>query len=368
MQAYAQHLFTHGYVILPTAYEGNLRQDLEQEFYNAPEFKKKLRFGELNKVNRFGCGATSFCGSPTVFHNKASRSARLQALLTFTPLFQHLNDMLGGGYMLGKNIDRVQIRPAGETPAKESFHRDIPPVKRAGEVWIGGWINCDEENQKFCGVKRTHTLDATELSTAGFAKIRKEDCAQYDAMMGAQANQHDTDKDGKIIIPPGHMILFFANLVHAVNAQKMKYTSVKQFIGFRLTKYFDSGILRPGSKDKFFTFEELDDGLQSNAVLVLSSGQTPPVYPANYLVCRDKQLHLFESWERDMLVGGAMKIPLRDETGKIQHSSHNDFTRSMKSLKELGLPLHPPYTQEEFELLRPQTLKGEPSLKRARLA
>ena len=44
MQAYAQHLFTHGYVILPTAYEGNLRQDLEQEFYNAPEFKKKLRF------------------------------------------------------------------------------------------------------------------------------------------------------------------------------------------------------------------------------------------------------------------------------------------------------------------------------------
>jgi len=40
----------------------------------------------------------------------------------------------------------------------------------------------------------------------------------------------------------------------------------------------------------------------------------------------------------------------------------------MKSLKELGLPLHPPYTQEEFDLLRPQTLGGEPSLKRARLA
>jgi hypothetical protein len=128
--------------------------------------------------------------------------------------------------------------------------------------------------------------------------------------------------------------------------------------------------LRPGTKDEFFTFEELETSMHDNAVLVLSSGQTPPVYPANYLVCRDKQLHLFETWERDMLVDGAMKIPLRDETGKIQHSSHYDFTRSMKSLKELALPLHPPYTQEEFELLRPRTLKreGGPSLKKARLA
>ena len=356
MNSSAAQLLKDGYVILPSAYPGDLRRDLEAEFMRMPEFRQHPSFSSLSKTVRYGCGATSFLGSPSVFHNAASRQHRMETHKRFLPLFASMVGLLGRpDLLLNVLIDRIQVRPPGESPQKESWHRDVMPSSRSGEFCIGGWENCDEADQKLCGLKGTHTLDAAEIVRTGFASIPKSDHAKYDAMLLAQANQHDTDKEGKIVIPPKHFILFFANMVHAVNSQRLKYTSVKQFLGFRLSPFQDSGIVRP-DKSGLFSFQELEERMVANAVLVLSSGQVPPVYPANYLVCVEKQLPIFERFQTDMLVDGAMKIPLRNDRGDIQHKSHKDETRSMKSLVDLGLPLHPPYAREELELIRPRAL------------
>jgi hypothetical protein len=367
MNSSAAQLLKDGYLILPSAYPGDLRGDLEKEFMRMPEFKHHPPFASLTKTVRYGCGATSFLGCPSVFHNQASRLHRIETHKRFLPLFSSLVELLGRpDLLLNILIDRIQVRPPGETPQKESWHRDVMPSARQGEFCIGGWENCDEVDQKFCGLKGTHTLDAAEIHKTGFASIPKADHPKYDAMLLAQANHHDTDKDGKIVIPPKHFILFFANMVHAVNSQKLKHTSVKQFLGFRLSPFYDSGIVRP-DKSGLFSFQELEQQMLDNAVLVLSSGQVPPMYPANYLVVQ-KQLSIFETFQTEMLVQDAMKIPLRNLQGQIQHKARKDETRSMKSLTDLGLPLHPPYSKHEMDLIRPHPLCDDgPAAKRLRL-
>ena len=232
---------------------------------------------------------------------------------------------------------------------------------RPGEIWLGGWTNLDRTPQVFDGVIGTHTLDVP--AAKGFSKIKKEDRPKYAAMLLEQAGRPGTTETGGILVPPGHFILFFQNMVHYVNAKKSPFTSVKQFHGFRLTDYDDSGFvdLTPDArlvvpkKRKMYTFDELEAKMKANACMPMGS-QVPVMYPANYLVCRDKQLPIFERFEAAMLREGSMNVPLRDPTGKVQHKTKVDWTRSMKSLADLGLPLHPTYTLEELDFMRPKKI------------
>ena len=162
------------------------------------------------------------------------------------------------------------------------------------------------------------------------------------------------DKRGYIIVPPGHTLIFNSTMVHKVNPTPKKITSVKSFFDVRFTIYDDSGIFPtkpPIDKKRVpVSFGEIEETMRSNGSMYLPSGQMSVMYPANYLVCKDKQLHLYEAFERDMLVPGAMN-PLRDADGKIVHIPHkyHDHTRAMRSLQEQGLPLHKAFHPVEFE-------------------
>lgn len=346
----AAQLLRDGYLVLPSAYDGSLRDDLEQVFMTSPEFKRHPTFAELEDPKlMYVCGATAFAGNPSVCHNVVSRRHRLQTTAALMQIFAELVEQLGRPDLkLAFMPDRIQVRGPNRSPQKESWHRDFPAVDSAGEVWLGGWENCDPLPQHFCAIKGSH--NAAEGS--GFSKIGKAEHAELDARLLAQANQHDTNKLGQIVIPPRHFILSFGNLVHAINPKKFKYTSVKMFLGtYRFTPRDDSGIMHP-DKTRLLTHEEIVARMVANDVTIMSSGQYPPAYPANYLVCRDKQLPIFVDMQATMLVEGAMKFPLY-EAGVLVHKAHRDETRSFKSLEAMGAPLHPPYQAHEFELMRP---------------
>ena len=385
----ALQLFTSGFVVLPSAYvpkAGSLRKDWENAFTSFPEFKHHPAFAELDKTNLYVCGASAFAGNASVTHCAVSREHREAITAQLLPVFQEFVKLTGREDLKMAHIpDRVQVRGPKRPTSKDAWHRDFPAQLRfkkknkknkaaqncfSDEIWVGGWENCDDVDQHFQALEGSHNLYA---EGSGFSKIGKAEHEALDARLLAQANRPGFNSKGLIVIPPRHFVLSFANLVHAVNPASFDKTSVKAFLGaYRFTARDDSGLVHP-SKERLLTHEEQVERMDANDVQIMSSGQYPAAYPANYLVCRDAQLPIFEAYAEKMLVPGAMKLPLRDEAGNLLHKAHLDETRSFKSLKELGAPLFPAYKPHEYALLRPSAeialASGEvvPLYKRARV-
>ena len=353
----AQKLRRDGYVVVPGVNGKRMRSIIEGVLLRAPEFKKRVRLSEVDAFNRFVCGGTAFVGTPSVFHSMETRRWHHETAAMLMPMIQEMAEQseIPDVKLARILFDRIQIRPAGESPMAESFHRDLPGMEEdegEEEICVGGFQNCDDADQKFCGIKGSHLMDPPPGT--GFAKIDKQGQKIYAQMLAAQANQEDTDSKGKIIVPPGHLILFVnamrvngkrGGLVHAVNAAKVRYTSVKIFFGFRLTTADTTGMV--GMDKKRLSFEELEQRMRDNDVIPLGSGQTPAFYPGMYHVI-PKLLPSAKRVIDEMLVPGAMRYPLD------QANSRDDFTRSTKSLKDMGVPLHPPYREDEFACMRPQ--------------
>jgi len=354
----AQKLLRDGYVVVPGVNGTSMREIIEDVMLRAPEVKQRVRLCDVNATKRFVCGGTSFVGLPTVFHAAETRRWHHETAAMLMPMFQELAELSEIPEVKLARIlfDRIQIRPAGESPSAESFHRDLPGMEEedgVDEICIGGFQNCDTANQKLCGIKGSHLTDPPPGT--GFAKIDKAGQKHYAQMLAAQANQSDTDSKGKIIVPPGHLILFVnamrikgkrGGLVHAVNPTKVPYTSVKIFFGARLTTAETTGMV--GEDKERLSFELLEQRMRDNDVIPLGSGQTPAFYPGMYHVFPDKLLPIAKRVVDEMLVPGAMRYPFE------QANSRHDYTRSTKSLKDMGVPLHPAYRPDEFACMRPQ--------------
>ena len=343
----ARHLMQHGYVVVMGVDAATLRGKLEAMMMEAPEFQHHPPFNQVGGDDRYVCGGTAFVGTPTVFHGWATRKWHHDTARQMMPMIQTFAELSGiPNVKLARGLfDRIQIRPPGESAKAESFHRDLPGmVEVEREICIGGFQNCDLHNQKLCAVKGSHTVAAA--GGQGFSPIDKAGQKEYAARLKAQANQHDTDAKGRIIVPPGHLILFFSNIVHAVNAATVPYTSVKIFFGFRLTAADNTGMV--GIDKKRLTYEELETRMVANDVIPLGSGQTPAFYPGMYHVI-PKMLPIAQRVVAKMLVPGAMRVPF--EKANARH----DYTRATTSLEAMGVQKHRPYDETEFACIRPQS-------------
>ena len=178
MNSSAAQLLKDGYVILPSAYPGDLRRDLEAEFMRMPEFRQHPSFAILSKTVRYGCGATSFLGSPSVFHNAASRLHRMETHKRFLPLFASMVGLLGRpDLLLNVLIDRIQVRPPGESPQKESWHRDVMPSSRSGEFCIGAQHDANDcESVQFVSGIAPSWAPAPQASTELLLSYGINDC------------------------------------------------------------------------------------------------------------------------------------------------------------------------------------------------
>ena len=327
----AQELFENGVtVIKPNFLISNLdqiRSDFDEAIKSFKEFKihpaiNEIRKGMDTEVARYALGGTSFIGNPSAFHAPFFRKMRETVMyLAIRDLFKDYKETyLSESFNLEQIIDRIMIRPPGDVPNKESWHRDESPMADVlnGDLTFGGWVNYDKEPQYFSCVPGTHkNLDPTTRDPKkGFHKVDKKNISTYEKM--------------KVLveIQPGEMIVFIEDLVHEIvsNAKSKKsFTSIRQFFGWRFTKQKGISI-----------HKHLDELLEKQSVVPLKSGQIPAMIPKIYDAFPTHQK------KRKRFVHSALLSP----------DILNTKTRNVDSLLEAGLELYPPYEEREKQMLR----------------
>ena len=309
----AAKLAKDGFVVID-ALEASLRdmEILKHKLRTAIRRMQEYRKGATQHV----MGAFGGLGIPSSFHHHLVRYIRKRCYHKAVQLFddtdQHL-EML---------IDRTMER-IGNIP-KEGAHRDCAENALEGDTIYGGYVNTDVKPQMM------RLVPGTQLSTntgTGFAKLTKEESKAYDEKMVT------------VMVPPGHMIIFHANIVHCVAPQTVKEPIYRVFIGWRLTD----------STEPLMGWTRHQEVFNDQGVPPLPSGQEAPMYARLHWCNWVEQLQRFTAGlnpicttQREVMtgknVGNTFRIPLSP----------------MPSLRELGLDLYPQYTNEELSMYVPK--------------
>jgi len=239
---------------------------------------------------------------PSSFHHPDIRFIRSIIYERIKPIlakhFKHKN--------LELLFDRVSVRRVGTSTSKESWHRDICPDSLEDDVILGGWVNLDPDGsppQQFSCSPGTHR---DKSDKTGFAKIKTapENTKVYN-------------------VPPGHIIMFYQNLIHEVKPQKAKFESHRLYLGWRLTN----------SDKPLFDHDEV---IRTQGVPKIPSGQVPPMYAKLHMV---NHKHMVEEISR-----------------RIKPEYLNPVTNLVyRELPSLG-PYYQPYSEEDISIMTPQPL------------
>lgn len=301
MKSYVNDLSNNGVVVI------NLLDTIELQKYHDNFWDEIRQFPEYQNPthddNIYVMGAFGALGNAASFHNMTVRNLRKDAMNKLLPLFREFDK---SNRYLQQLIDRMSIRRQGTTPTKETWHRDQSPIVE-GDYIFGGWINLDlNNNQYFSCIPGTH-FDPKEI--IGFDKVDANTIKPY------------LKRKKLYTIPPGHCIIFYQNILHEVLAKKTKTTSIRLYLGWRLTN----------SPQLLFNYD-----LQNQGICQLPSGQLPPMYAKMHL-CFNKEKVI--SWSTDTFKPVCL-------------TSVNLVDRFMKSLTHYNLPLYPAYDQEELNNLK----------------
>ena len=263
MERKYDELETEGVITIPVLSGAEIeamRNRLIKAIANYTEFK--------SSVKPAVCGGFGAHGNMDSFHNPVVRELRRAAHRAVLPLFRFY-----GNVNLEQIVDRVCVRPKGQSPTAESVHRDEAPKAEPNDLIFGGWVNLNNTSQYFSCAKGTHR----EVSqNSGFAKIKDpDDIAKYKALCDL------------VEVPPGHMIIFYERIVHQVLSNRAKTDMYRLFTGWRLTTHSEPLI------------PDIERLLREQRVIPLKSGQLPPMYPNLYWVNWRRKLEDFSKQVRD---------------------------------------------------------------------
>lgn len=297
-------------------------------------------------VTKYVDGGFGALANPSSFHMETVRELRREIATRTWSFFQLLSTYEHRAprddWRLEQLIDRLALRPRGSSTSKEVWHRDQSPTK---DTVFGGWVNLDVPSlggpalrgtQYFSCNPGTHRSSPDQV---GFVQI------PTDTPAFAAANAART----AVAIPPGHWVVFFQNLVHEVYARKMKYDSLRLFVGFRLTKstrpLFDQ--VKPGNKPEerkaFAGFHWRTSVFDEQGTPPIPSSQYPPMWSASTLNFRKPQL---VAWSAEL-------VP------PYQQPDKGYPVRFMQSLQKAGLPMYPAYDEADIAIHSPRRLMDD---------
>jgi hypothetical protein len=361
MQSFADDLKRYGVVTIPV-FSADDRANVEKRMWEAmdefPEYKIK---GKRTQRVLGGFGAL---GNPSSFHHPLIQHLRNEIKSRVSkPLFRRYNHRGRGLEVL---FDRVCVR-AGEfgTPTKESWHRDIYDGGKYGlrslpetDEIFGGWINLSNTSQRFVGIVGSHKGEDArnaQKQAGGFAVLTESQIKQQRVIqrLSEQANKQfgsvTTDGQGQVVVPSGHMIVFFQRVLHSVVSGKQpKDPQLRLFFGHRLT--YGSSPLFP-----------LEGVVTNNAVPRIPSGQIPPMYSMNHYAFFSTTAR-YQKWgestfkrqclfERTTPKGQTYFTP--GSMGNRNQSANKE--RYMPSLTEMGFDPYP-YGETSRRTLTPEPL------------
>lgn len=297
------------------------RAGFKQHLRESPEFRDPNPDDPTWKPQLGGFAAM---GNPSSFHHPFVR--KLREMCTATVLDADVLPL--HGRMLEKPFDRLMYRVAGEKPSAESMHRDEAKTAKDGDTVFGGWANLDDAPQSFSCAPYTHMEVGNQ--NHGFALIKsKEQQERYRPLFR------------RVTIPPGCILIFYERIVHEVVSKKATALSMRIMLGWRATN----------SNEPLFTNHVTLNWIHNQAVPRIKSGQKPCVYPSNYPNFPKNYKKLTEWSIRTYkclythTVGGS---------GEFAGTQWIRVQANMLSLRECGLPMHPPYDAHEIRLLMPQ--------------
>lgn len=321
-------LLEQGVIVLPTSFVNEeKRKEKQQEFMKTLSgFKEFNAKGKQDK--NFQLGGFGALGNPSSFHNKFVRNTRLEMnseLLKslFSEFLQQDEELL-----LEQIIDRMMFRKKGNAPGRESFHRDdsggLPE-----DLTFGGWLNLDDFPHKFSCVKGSQELDPENKKEAGFNLIPKH------------LQKTMKSRSEIILIPAGHAIIFFDNIIHEVLSQKAKEDTRRLFLGFRLTK------------SKIPLIPKIQELLQDQATIPLKSKQIPAMYSTLHICSWFDRLLEFTEGVEDFV-----KIQHTFKSGERKGNTFTICSRFLPSLKDLSKKsgknlMYPKYSEEELKIYLP---------------
>ncbi len=278
---------------------------------------------------KYVCGGFGALANPGSFHSLAIRFMRRYIDLQLRNYFWYEYERKyligdGAGRMLfSQCIDRFMCRAIGDVPSKESWHRDEAKGAAAGEHIFGGWINLNHFNQSFSCVPGTHMPGVNFGGGFNTKDISKAQAADYKR------------RAVKVNIPPGHILIFYENIMHEVVGKAIKETMLRLFTGWRFSR---------SSSPLNMSTAALKKILDDNAVVPIKSGQIPPMWPKLYTV----------NWKGKMRSWSQMMFQIPDPVTDHRLISYPKGV--MKSYQEMGYEKCPAYTPAEFRLYCPTTI------------
>lgn len=374
-QDIASFLHKYGAVAVPVFTDTksrNSRERWEEEVWLAlDQMPEYIKSGKKTQRVLGGFGAL---GNPSSFHHKTMQ--RLRSMIhthVTTPLFHALavHRKMSRDTRIETLLDRVCVRADGfGVVGGEDWHRDVydgpkhhlrelPQTLydgKAPDEIFGGWLNLSNENTYFVALASSHVgkkaMEAQKKG-GGFATLSKAEIKDQDVVRRLQAQADmkigtmQTDKRGYFIVPPGHMLIFYQRLLHAVMTGKQsEQPQLRIFMGHRLTEETTS------------LFQNIGEVLANNGVPNIPSGQIPPMYSPNHYAHFSK-IPRFRTWaektfdprclfERHTPDGRQYFTP-GSKDGKNNHANIN---RYMPSLSEMGLSCYE-YKDKDMSILSP---------------
>ena len=283
---------------------------------NAPEFVD----GRARAASGFGA-----LGNPSSFHAPSVRALRRSLADLIRPQLS-----MAFRQPVALIPDRLCLRLPGTSVTPESWHKDVTEGYD-GDI-LGGWVNLSGHAQEFHCVLGTHDLaNCNDGPKSVYGKAHKNKFASIDKPYHPYCKKALT----RVVVPPGHMVVFFQHITHRVAPKKLKCHSLRLFVGWSVGK----DVVHPVAAT-----------IREQGVFKLPSGQTPPMYPQLYR----SYPQLFERLkEYSATIKDVCKQPI------TRHDvEYNLVQRFMPSLTSLGLAKYPPYSKEDEDILKPEAFEG----------
>ncbi len=326
-----KNLHEKGVVVIPllTSEELNYyHNSLITEIDNFPEYLDNLE--SISKGKRqLVMGGFGALGNPSSIHNLTSRKLRRRIMDVAKPFFKSFTTkyLSDGNIYLEQLFDRLSVRVEGTSTTKESWHRDIAPLKKEfpNDEVFGGWVNLDLKNdQYFSCVPKTH-LEKTKK--AGFVQEKSQSVLEKEFRPLAQ----------KIRCPPGHWICFYQNIMHEVLAIKQKKGfSMKQYFGWRL------------SKDEEPLFSKNEKIIYEQGLPQIPSGQIPWMYTSSHMQFHQNKLI---EWSLNNFNSECL-----EEKVNKNNEKYEVVKRYLPSLEKMGMKIYDDYDEIDINVMKPQLL------------
>lgn len=292
----ARMLHRYGVVTMPAFTSDDARRRWSQRLWDAIDEFPEYRQGTAGRHTQRVLGGFGALGNPSSFHHTEVQELRMRLKKNVVgPMLAHYVRVRGwtdDHVNLESLFDRlcVRFKEFGSVSA-ETWHRDIYDGAKYGhrelprslpgnlrDLLFGGWVNMSDEDQFFVceiGSHRGEEAQRAQDLGGGFAQVDKQRQEEAARELERQANRHigvvRCNRKGHVVVPPGHIVMFPQNLLHAVLPGPGPTTpGLRLFLGHRLTC------------ESVPLFPDLARVVTNNEVPHIPSGQRPPMYSQNH--------------------------------------------------------------------------------------